>query len=128
MQDVLAQVLEQDATGAVHDRLRLAGGARREQHVPRLVVGEQLELGARCRAADPPVPLRPHTPRPSPPAVGGAAPIITPRRTPSRSASVARSGDGVVLRARVGVLAGRDEYRGIELAETVDQRILAEVG
>ena len=122
MQDVLAHVLEQDAAGAVHDRLRLAGGARREQHVPRVVVREQLELGVRCRSTDPPVPCGPHT--------SGRRRVGADHHTAPDTEPVGQRrglGDGVVLLARVRVLTGRDEYGGIELAETVDQRVLAEV-
>jgi hypothetical protein len=61
VQEVFAQVFQQYAAGAVDDRFRLAGRARREQHVPGMVEREQLELRAWSRRADPRVPFGPYS-------------------------------------------------------------------
>ena len=111
MENVFGQVLQQHTAGAVHDALGLAGGARREQHVPRVVERQRHERD-RCRLD-----------RVEPPGLNDDR---CPKRWQRRN-DLVKPTSAVVALAVVGVVRNREQHGRLNLPETIDHAVGPEI-
>ena len=116
------EVLDELAAVAVHDRLRQPGGARREEHVERVVEGDGLERRARrARPAGRPTRRRPGARSRRRGRARRARAVGRPARI---SATCSRRSTGAVA---VGVAADREQHLGLDLAEARQHAARAEL-
>ena len=139
MELVLLEVLQQHTAGAVHDALGHAGGARAEQHVPRVVERQLFELDRSGAGLDPDracpgdelVP--PHrvghrvAHRRTLPAFGEATEHHHAPQRRKRGADLGESFETIEGLAAVAVPIGGEEHHRFELPETVDHPVDAEI-
>ena len=111
MENVFGQVLQQHTTGAVHDALGLAGGARREQHVPRVIERQRHKRDRRRLDVVEP------------------AGLDDDRCTKGwqRRDDLVETTSAVVALAVVGVVRNREQHGRLDLPETIDHAIGPEV-
>ncbi len=122
------EVFEEDAAVAVDDRLGQPGGPRREQHVQRVVErdaveGERPGLGEQRRPGD--------RPRDGVDGLGLGAQIGHDDGRPEAGQGGADLGDGpgpVDLFVAVPVAVDREQHRGLDLGEPVDDGPRPELG
>ena len=113
MELVLLEVLEQHATGAVDDALRDAGGARREEHVPRVVEREAL----RC---EPCAAVRPDEVVPCHRARGRVADHDGGADGREAGPDLVEALQAVEPLAAVAVAVGREQHDRLDLSEPVE--------
>ena len=124
MQTMFFGMHQQDATSAMHNALRLAGSARTEQHVPRVIERQLLELERSTNVG-----LKHFAPLHK--ALGASVGTTNTDFHSCCRQAVSDLGELVTaidVLARVGVFEATDEHHWLDLAESIKHGGHAEIG